>query len=390
MPVSLIHRAIRLKQQLVDFGRKNFGEAYLQAQAQLYPAQTELSEDERLAFDTWFVLEHLLPNHRTVLSHFLEVWEDGADLVIAEQWHMVIQGIFQVRQILAHNHFELFNLVNEVSYTVASNPDSPLPLEKGEYIAARILPFQDHHLFVGTIDRLPTRKKNELYELVAEIQLQNPRMAFIDNKDRIEQAYRIQLDEYQDFVSFFGSDEVILNGTELPEKMREFYHYRYFQKRSQETGATIARAFQEKYHQLPPSPSFDFLPDLESQENLGLIYDKTEGMVFLLHYGRLREIFSRTDFKKIKNWRQVVQGYLEDPAISSLPFKRLGKEFPENTQAVFKALLKRKAFSIEDDLPFLIRHYKPMEVMTHLTPAIIPSLVKSKTFLKSLKTGSKW
>ncbi|MEI2684904.1 MAG: hypothetical protein V9G14_00530 [Cypionkella sp.] len=102
--------------------------------------------------------------------------------------------------------------------------------------------------------------KNELYELVAEIQLQNPRMAFIDNKDRIEQAYRIQLDEYQDFVSFFGSDEVILNGTELPEKMREFYHYRYFQKRSQETGATIARAFQEKYHQLPPSPSFDFCP----------------------------------------------------------------------------------------------------------------------------------
>ncbi|MEI2684905.1 MAG: hypothetical protein V9G14_00535 [Cypionkella sp.] len=97
------------------------------------------------------------------------------------------------------------------------------------------------------------------------------------------------------------------------------------------------------------------MPDLESQENLGLIYDKTEGMVFLLHYGRLREIFSRSDFKKIKNWRQVVQGYLEDPAISSLPFKRLGKEFPENAQAVFKALLKRKAFSIEDDLPFLIK-----------------------------------
>src|SRR3990167_2484388 len=108
MPVSLIHRAIRLKQQLVDFGRKNYSEAYLQAQAQLYHAQTELSEDERLAFDTWFVLEHLLPDHRTVLSHFLEVWEDGADLVIAEQWHMVIQGIFQVRQLLAYNHFELF------------------------------------------------------------------------------------------------------------------------------------------------------------------------------------------------------------------------------------------------------------------------------------------
>jgi hypothetical protein len=390
MPVSLIHRAIELKQKLVDFGRQQFAEVYTQILEKIYPNHAELTPDERLAFDIWFVLEHILSDHRTVLSHFIETCEDGADLVLAEQWHMVIQGIFQVRQILAHNHFELFNLVNDVSYTVASNPNSPLALEKGEFIAAKILPFQDHHLFVGMIDRLPTRKKNELYTLVAEIQLHNPRMAFIDNKDRIEQAYRIQLDEYQDFVSFFGSDEVILSGTELPEKMREFYHYRYFQKRSQETGATIARAFQEKYHQLPPSPSFDFLPDLETQTDLGLIYDKTEGMVFLVQYGKFREIFSRSDFKKIKHWRQTIQGYLEDPAVSSLPFKRMAQEFPENTQAVFNALLKRKQFSFDADLPFLMKHYKPMEVMTHLTPAIIPSLVKSKTFLKSLKTGSKW
>ncbi|PIQ25163.1 hypothetical protein COW36_22920 [bacterium (Candidatus Blackallbacteria) CG17_big_fil_post_rev_8_21_14_2_50_48_46] len=391
MPVSLVHRAMQLRQKLVDYGRENFSELYAQTLEQLFPGRNqELNDDERLAFDTWFVLEYLLPDHRTILSHFLKNWEDGADLVLAEQWHMVIQGIFQVRQLLPGNHFELFNLVNEVSYTVAGNPDAPLPLEKGEYIAAKIIPFQDYHLFTGVIDRLPTRKKNELYELVAEIQLHNPRMAFIDNKERIAQAYRIQAEEYQDFVSFFGSAEVILNGRELPEKMREFYHYRYFQKRSQETGATIARAFQEKYHQLPPSPSFDFLPDLEAQENLGIIYDKTEGMVFLLEYGKFKEIFSRKDFKRIKNWRQVIQGYLEDPMISSLPFKLMAQAYPENTQAVFKALLKVKQFSLDEDFADLIKEHKPMEMMTHLTPAIIPSLVKSKTFLKSLKSGSKW
>lgn len=391
MPVSLVHRAIQLRQKLVNFGRQQFAEVYQQTLEQVYPGRSEnLNEDERLAFDTWFVLEFLLPDRRTVLSHFLKSWEDGADLLIAEQWHMVIQGIFQVRQLLAGNYFELFNLVNEVSYTVAGNPDTPLPLEKGEFIAARILPLQDYHIFAGVIDRLPTRKKNELYQLVAEIQLQNPRMAFIDNQERIAQAYRIQAEEYQDFVAFFGADEVILNGLELPEKIREFYHYRYFQKRSQETGATIARAFQEKYHQLPPSPSFDFLPDLEKQSDIGVIYDKTEGMVFLLHYGKFKEIFSRRDFKRIKTWRQMIMGYLADPAISSLPFKRMAREFPENTQKVFQDLLKRQTFSLEQDLNAVISHYKPMERMTHLTPAIIPSLVKSKTFLKSLKSGSKW
>jgi hypothetical protein len=391
MPVSLLQRAIQLRQKLVDYAHQKFSAAYQQTFEQVHAGRlAEVTPDELLAFEMWFALEYLGPDHRTVLSHFLEDCEDGADLVLAEQWQLVIQGIFQVRQLLAGNYFELFNLVNEVTYTVAGNPDSPLPLEKGEFIAARILPFQDYHIFAGVIDRLETRKKNELYALVAEIQLHNPRMAFIDNQERIAQAYRIQAEEYQDFVAFFGADEVILSGIELPEKMREFYHYRYFQKRTQEGGATLARAFQEKYHQLPPSPSFEFLPDLEAQQDLGLIYDKTEGMVFFLHYGRFREIFSRTDFKRIKNWRKIIFGYLEDPGISSLPFRRMALEFPEQSRLVFQALLKRRHFVLNEDLPLLIKQYKPMEPLTHLTPAIIPSLVKSKTFLKSLKSSSKW
>lgn len=391
MPVSLVHRAIKLRQKLVDFGRQQFAEIYQQTLAQVYPQRTQdLTEDEQLAFDIWFALEFLLPDHRTVLSHFLKHCEDGADLLIAEQWQIVIQGIFQVRQVLAGNYFELFNLVNEVSYTVAGNPDTPLGLEKGEYIAARILPLQDYHIFAGVIDRLPTRKKTELYQLVAEIQLQNPRMAFIDNQERIAQAYQIQAEEYHDFIAFFGADEIILSGRELPEKMREFYRYRYFQKRNHDNGATIARIFQEKYHQLPPSPHFDFLPELEKQPDIGVIYDKTEGMVFLLQYGKFKEIFRRRDFKRIKTWQQTVLGYLEDPAISSLPFKRMAREFPENTQKVFQALLNKPTFSLPEDLNALIAHYKPMEQITHLTPGIIPSLVKSKTFLKSLKSTGKW
>ncbi|MEI2684903.1 MAG: hypothetical protein V9G14_00525 [Cypionkella sp.] len=68
MPVSLIRHPAQTTIGGLP-GQKTLAEAYLQAQAQLLSQdQTELSEDERLAFDTWFVLEHLLPNHRTVLS----------------------------------------------------------------------------------------------------------------------------------------------------------------------------------------------------------------------------------------------------------------------------------------------------------------------------------
>jgi hypothetical protein len=185
MPVSLIKRAYQVKQKLLTFGQQNYALEFDAIYAQIYPEQAP-NEEELIALKDWFVLEYVLPNHRSILSVFIEQCADRADQQIAEQWGIVIQGVFHVRQILPGNHFELMNLVNDVEYQVAANPDEPLALEKGEYIAAKLLPHQDHHMFTGVIDRLPTRKKNELYELVAEIQLNNPKMAFIDNHDRIK------------------------------------------------------------------------------------------------------------------------------------------------------------------------------------------------------------
>lgn len=389
MSVSLIKRAYQVKAKLLDYGLKTFGDEYRAIKSQIYTSEPP-SLEEAAALQDWFILEHVLADHRTVLSHYIECCTDGADQLMAEQWGVVIQGIFHIRALLPNNHFELMNLVNDVLYTVAGNPSEPLALEKGEYIAARLLPHQDHHMFTGVIDRIPTRKKNEIYELVAEIQLHNPRMAFIDNHDRIEMAYRIQNEEHHDFVTFFGDDEIVLSGRELEEKMKEFYHYRYFQKKQHDSGNTIAKVFQDRYHQPPLPPHFAFLENLQDEQDIGVIYDKTEGMVFLLRYGRFRDVFNQPDFRKNKQYRQIVTAYLEDPNISSLPFRRMVSRYPEQAQEVFKALLKRKRFDLKKDLPALIKRYKPMEELTHLTPSTIPSSVRSKTFLRSLKARSKW
>lgn len=389
MPVSLIKRAYQVKKKLLDYGLKHFAQEYQAIASQVYPDH-DASLEERSALQDWFVLEYTLPDHRTVLSHFIAQSEDAADIALAEQWGVVIQGIFHVRAVLPGNHFELMNLVNDVEYQVTGLPDELLGLEKGEYIAARLLPHQDHHMFTGVIDRLPTRKKNEIYELVAEIQQHNPKMAFIDNLDRLEMAYRIQQDEHQDFVTFFGDDEIILSGKELDEKMREFYHYRYFQKKQLDSGSTIAKVFQDRYHQPPLPPHFEFMENLQDEPDIGVIYDKTEGMVFLLKYGRFQDLFTRPDFKQQKYFRPILNAYLDDPNISSLPFRRMAERYPAQTAEVFKTFIRRKRFDLKKDLPALIKQHKPMEELTHLTPSTIPAAVRSKTFLRSLKAQSKW
>ncbi len=387
MPVSLLKTAYQIKQQLITYALEHCSEIYTQLETEIYPeTPTEL---ERLALQDWFALEYVLPDHRTILSHFIEESRLETEIVIAQQWGIVLHGVFHVRQILGNNHFELMNLVNDVAYTVAGKPEDELNLEKGEYILARLIPHQDYHLFSGVIDRLATRKKNEIYELVSEIQLTDPKMAFIDNLDRIEMAYQIQKEEREDFITFFGSDEILLNGSELEAKMKEFYHYRFFQKK-QDNGNSIAKTFQDRYHQSPLPPQFDFIDNLEQEKDIGVIYDATEGLVLLLKYGRFIDIFQREDFKRIKNYRQLIIGYLDDNHISSLPFRRMAKKYPEQSVEVFKAVLKRKYFKLDKDLPKLIQRYKPMEQLIHLTPSTIPSSVRSKTFLRSLKSKSKW
>lgn len=389
MSASLLQRAFNLKHTLINYGLEHFSEAYQSYSQQIFAEQTA-SEDEILAFQDWFVLECRLSDHRTILSHFIDHLDDGADVLIAKQWGMVIRGVFHVRHVLDNNHFELMNLVNDVLYHVVVDSAQQLALKKGEYIVARLLPHQDYHLFTGIIDRVETRKKDEIYELVTEIQLHDPKMAFIDNVDRIEIAYRIQHEELRDFIAFFGDDEIILSGKGLEGRLKEFYHYRFFQKKQQDSGSTMAKVFQEKYHQMPLPPQFEFLGEISQAKDIGVIYDKTEGMVFLLSYGAFQDIFRNEDFKSVENYRQIIMGYLEDPNISSMPFRRMVAKYPEHALNVFKSVFKRKRFSLEKDLPKILKRYKPMEQLTHLTPSAIPSSVRSKTFLRNLKGRYKW
>lgn len=395
MPVSLLKKAFHTKDKLKAFGLDRFAKAYQQLCKKMIESDSSFASDplQARALEDFFLLEYLLPDQRTVLSHFIENAEDATDVSLAEQWGMVIHGVFHVRQVKEDQCFELMNLVNDVSYTVRNNPDTPIEIDKGDYIVARLLAHQDYHLFTGVIDRLPTRKKSEIYEIVSEIQLQEPRMAFIDNPERIEAAYNIQKEEHEDFVTFFGSDEILLEGARLEDKLKEFYHYRFFQKRL-ENGETIAKTFQERYHQAPLPPHFAFGEHLHAEKDIGVIYDLTEGLMFLVHYHAFEQIFAhpeqlQTDAKG-KVARQLIMSYLEDPNISMLPFQRMIQRYPEQAIAVFKHVLKRKRFDIEKDLALLVQRFKPMALLTRLTPSTIPSVVRNKTFLRSLKTKQKW
>lgn len=395
MPVSLLKNAYQTKDKLKAFGLTHFAKNYQQLCKKMVDSDSSFESDplQARALEDFFLLEYLLPDHRTVLSHFIERAEDAADVALAEQWGMVIHGVFHVRQLKEEQCFELMNLVNDVSYTVMNNPETPVEMEKGDYIVARLLAHQDYHLFTGVIDRLPTRKKSEIYELVSEIQLHEPRMAFIDNPERIEAAYQIQHEEHTDFIDFFGSDEILLDGAHLEDKLKEFYHYRFFQKRL-ENGETIAKTFQERYHQAPLPPHFTFGEHLFPEKDIGVIYDLTEGLMFLVHYQAFEQIFAHPeqleDEAKGKDARKLVMTYLEDPHISMLPFQRMMQRYPENAVTVFKHVLKRKRFDLEKDVETLVQRFKPMALLTHLTPSTIPSVVRNKTFLRSLKTKQKW
>ena len=84
MPVSLLKTAYQIKQNLIAYALENYANIYQQLEKEIYPNSP--SEIERLALQDWFALEYILPNHRTILSHFISDSRLEYEITISQQW----------------------------------------------------------------------------------------------------------------------------------------------------------------------------------------------------------------------------------------------------------------------------------------------------------------
>lgn len=261
------------------------------------------------------------------------------------------------------------NLINEREYmahATASMEDARY-FEIGDFMSARIVPVQDFHTFSGIAVKMPCdgsdKERGDIYRTALKIQTRHPRMAFKDNEEKLKKSMELIRRDYDEFVGYFGSDELIGSGREMVQKHQDFLRYMMFDKKDPQTGLSKAEKYEREAGKAYKLPQINYPETLLKQPDVGMLCDPLEGATFLEEWSLFVDIFRNPDAhtgglikrRKVKN---VIEGYLESDSISDISFRKMAERFPDNFARVIRYVLNWEDFST-DLIDDLMRHYKP-------------------------------
>jgi hypothetical protein len=351
-----------VKGALIDYSRHvDFAEDFEVAlQERFGTRQRPENENEWINFQDWFVLQCQLDSEGTVIERFIEhhqdlISDDVRQLVLG--WKQVIEGLFEIK-----NHsggcFCLKNLINEREYQVYPTVDMEgFKIKTGDFIAARIVPAQGFHVFSGAVSLFESdgndEQRAEMYRSAAEIQMKHPKWAFQDNEEKLEKSLQATRVQYEDFVDYFGSNEVFGTGKEFMQRYRDFFDFRIYEKKNPDTGLTPAQSYTNDTGNVYQLPEFQLPKDVIRSTDVGMLCDPIEGICFLIDYRQFIDVFEYPEEKLgRRDAEDLVLGYLESDTISDVPFRRVAQNFPDNFKQVISYYGDQEGFSSRriDDL----------------------------------------
>jgi hypothetical protein len=209
---------------------------------------------------------------------------------------------------------------------------------------------------------------------------------YSDAPDLLEEAWLSVEKYHQQFVDFFGSDEVTMPGYQLSKKMTEFQEI-LTQKQLEQAGVDSSKSLTEMaqsagvdeeeikaaatelgadsgivsqlFDTKNPTakmvaPKVELPADLKKAEQLTAISDPRWGQMLLPTYSKIKSIFTVDDWQSIDGAEKLVRFYLEDKSINAFIWRRLAKEYPTQLEKVLQTILQRPEFNLKRDLDTLL------------------------------------
>ncbi len=344
----------------------------------------DMKEEYSASFLDWYVLEWESESGDTFPERFVEAHGDLMSRDVRKMilgWRDVINGIFEIKG-KGSDGYHMKNLINEREYMVyptVSIEDS-LSFEIGDFMGARIVPVRDFHTFSGFAVKMPCdgsdKERADIYRTALKIQTRYPLMAFKDNEEKLKKSMELIRKDYDEFVGYFGSDELIGSGREVVQRHQEFLRYLMFEKKDPQTGLSKAEKYKREEGKVYKLPWINYPETLLKQPDVGMLCDPLEGVTFLEEWSLFVDIFRNPDahtggWIKKRKVKDVIEGYLESDSISDIPFRKMAEKFPDNFARVIQYVLNWEEFSV-DMIDDLIQHYKPETF--HKVPAHVAVL----------------
>jgi hypothetical protein len=395
----ILERSHELKLALTDFVVDAEGE--LATALETYAAEQSHrgsgdSKQQDFIIDS-FVIEGKVGD-KTPLDLFCESHPDLPDTErnLIRSWHRSFIGLFAVVQILPDG-FELVNWLTEKHYIVkptdAITIQEMLRFKVGEIFLTRIAPVTDTEwMFFGSHTLMGKLGKPKLAVAIGNFKDNYKNNLYGDAPDLLEEAWLSVEKYHQEFVDFFGSDEITLSGYQLNKKIVEFQEL-MTEKRLAEAGIDTSKSLAEaaeaagideeeikaaaeelgadskvvsqvfnnkSANNKMVMPKVDLPAELRKAEQVTALSHPRWGQMFFPTYGKLKAILEADDWQKIEGSEKLIRYFLEDKSINAFVWYRLAEQYPTQLEKVLQTYLQRPDFRLETDLKPLLQQFNKL------------------------------
>jgi hypothetical protein len=272
-------------------------------------------------------------------------------------WQDVIEACFEVR-LFDGDAVTLHNLLDDLVYRVYSNMGRRpfAQLRKGMFVIGRIVPLHqstDAWLVSGHFTAFPKAARRQIAQTALRELTAHPEL-LRRNPDKLRRAWELQAEDRADFIDVAGADLVVLPPEDAQEKLQEHYRRRLRKVRAKLDGKAAKHATSG-----PTPEELGRLPEeLLEADSVALVYDEVEGLNYYRDFGRLDALFADPSLARDRTYLAQLREYLDDESVSPLAIRRLVQRHPDGADPVFRALLRKPAFSWERDGEELLRRRK--------------------------------
>lgn len=214
---------------------------------------------------------------------------------------------------------------------------------------------------------------------------------YSDAPELLEEAWQSVEQYHQQFLDFFGSDEITLPGYQLNKKIAEFQEL-ITEKRLAEAGIDSSKSLAEMAEEAGVReeeiqtaakevgadsnvvsqifkdnkstgktkmvmPKVDLPAELRKAEQVTALSHPRWGQMFLPTYSRMQAILSEEDGQNIEGNEKLIRHYLEDKSINAFIWHRLAQKYPIQLEKLLQDFLQRPEFNLANDLDSLLQEF---------------------------------
>ena len=269
-----------------------------------------------------YIFERRIDN-KSILEMFEE--ETGSKEIITSLKN-TIASIFEIKKILK-NGFELYNLINEKTYTVLSltKMTNFRGIYAGQYIAARIFEFENEYYVIEISSVLSHSQKEEAYRYAVMKLVHTPRMLYYDNPEKEAEIKSTIADMYQKFIKTFGTDLILTTNKHADDIIGAFNEGEEIDLSDKGCDIETFRFFHVKeldnnYSNFLENSMGGFSSHNETYD-VAVIFDEHKGLYAIPFYQTFSKIFE--DKNQVENAKACIEYFLTNDSIPNTILERV-------------------------------------------------------------------